>query len=163
MNMDEILRDVAEFSTRYVTVTGGEPLAQKNCLPLLASLCEAGYEVSLETSGALDISAVDQRVMKVMDIKTPSSGEVEKNLWENLASLSPQDEIKFVMGDENDYLWSKQILQQHTLTGKCSVIFSPAHEILNATQLSEWILRDNLPVRMQIQLHKILWNNSPGH
>jgi len=163
MNMDEILRDVAEFSTRYVTVTGGEPLAQKNCLPLLASLCEAGYEVSLETSGALDISAVDQRVMKVMDIKTPSSGEVEKNLWENLASLSPQDEIKFVMGDENDYLWSKQILQQHTLTGKCSVIFSPAHEILNATQLAEWILRDNLPVRMQIQLHKILWNNSPGH
>ena len=163
MNMDEILRDVAEFSTRYVTVTGGEPLAQKNCLPLLASLCEAGYEVSLETSGALDISAVDQRVMKVIDIKTPSSGEVEKNLWENLASLSPQDEIKFVMGDENDYLWSKQILQQHTLTGKCSVIFSPAHEILNATQLSEWILRDNLPVRMQIQLHKILWNNSPGH
>ena len=154
MNMDEILRDVAEFSTRYVTVTGGEPLAQKNCLPLLASLCEAGYEVSLETSGALDISAVDQRVMKVMDIKTPSSGEVEKNLWENLASLSPQDEIKFVMGDENDYLWSKQILQQHTLTGKCSVIFSPAHEILNATQLAEWILRDNLPVRMQIQLHK---------
>ena len=163
MNMDEIIRDVAEFSTRYVTVTGGEPLAQKNCLPLLALLCEAGYEVSLETSGALDISAVDQRVMKVMDIKTPSSGEVEKNLWENLASLSPQDEIKFVMGDENDYLWSKQILQQHTLAGKCSVIFSPAHEILNATQLAEWILRDNLPVRMQIQLHKILWNNSPGH
>jgi len=163
MGMDDILREAGEFGTRYVTVTGGEPLAQKNCLPLLTALCEAGYEVSLETSGALDISEVDTRVMKIMDIKTPASGEDEKNRWENLSSLMSSDEVKLVICDENDYLWSKQILQQYNLPGKCSVVFSPAHETLNATQLAEWILRDKLPVRMQIQLHKILWNNSPGH
>ncbi|MDX8386399.1 MAG: 7-carboxy-7-deazaguanine synthase QueE [Gallionella sp.] len=163
MRLDEILREVGKFGTGYVTVTGGEPLAQKNCLPLLTALCESGYEVSIETSGALDISEVDKRVMKVMDIKTPSSGEADKNLWENLACLSPQDEIKLVMGDEDDYLWAKKILQQDNLAEKCSVVFSPAHDALNATQLAEWILRDKLPVRMQIQLHKILWNNSPGH
>ena len=163
MSVGDILGEVGELGTRYVTVTGGEPLAQKNCLPLLTALCEAGYEVSLETGGALDISEVDKRVMKVVDIKTPASGEADKNLWENLASLTRNDEIKLVICDEDDYLWAKQILQQHNLTEKCDVVFSPVHQSLNATQLAEWILRDKLPVRMQIQLHKILWNNSPGH
>ncbi len=163
MHLNDILSEVGKHGTRYVTVTGGEPLAQKNCLPLLTALCDAGYEVSIETSGALDISEVDHRVMKVMDIKTPSSGESDKNLWKNLDCLTPQDEIKIVMGDEQDYQWAKKILQQDNLADKCSVVFSPTHGNLNATQLAEWILRDKLPVRMQIQLHKILWNNSPGH
>jgi 7-carboxy-7-deazaguanine synthase len=159
----EILKQVAQYSTRYVTVTGGEPLAQKNCLPLLAALCDAGYQVSLETSGALDIGAVDERVMRVMDIKTPASGEVEKNRWENLALLTPQDEIKFVLCDENDYHWALQILAQYHLADICPVLFSPAQGALGATQLADWILRDALPVRFQLQLHKILWDNEAGH
>ncbi len=163
MSLAEILNQVAESVPRYVTVTGGEPLAQKNCLQLLSALCDAGYGVSLETGGALDIGEVDKRVMIVMDIKTPSSGESEKNRWENLPCLARHDEIKFVLCDESDYLWARQILQQYNLPEKCPVVFSPAHELLNATQLAEWILRDNLEVRMQVQLHKILWNNSPGH
>lgn len=163
MSLAEILGGVAESAPRYVTVTGGEPLSQKNCLPLLRALCDAGYEVSLETGGALDISGVDPRVMRVVDIKTPASGEVEKNRWENLQFLARHDEIKFVLCDEGDYHWAKQILQQHGIAGKCEVLFSPAHGMLNATQLAEWILRDHLPVRMQLQLHKLLWDNSPGH
>ncbi len=162
-SLAEILRQVAQFAPQYVTVTGGEPLAQKNCLPLLRALCDAGYAVSLETGGALDIGSVDARVMRVVDIKTPASGELEKNRWENLALLTGHDEIKFVLCDENDYQWAKQILQQHHLNAKCPVLFSPAHGTLNATQLADWILRDNLPVRMQVQLHKLLWNNEPGH
>ncbi|OGS94735.1 MAG: 7-carboxy-7-deazaguanine synthase QueE [Gallionellales bacterium RBG_16_56_9] len=162
MGVAEILRQVAEYVPRYVTVTGGEPLAQKNCLPLLQSLCDAGYEVSLETGGALDISEVDARVMRVMDIKTPASGEVEKNRWENLPLLTRHDEIKFVLCDENDYRWAKQILQQHHLAEKCAVLFSPAHGALNPAQLAEWILCDRLAVRLQVQLHKILWSNAPG-
>lgn len=163
MGAAEILRQVAEYSPRYVTVTGGEPLAQKNCLPLLRALCDTGYEVSLETGGALDIGEVDARVMRVVDIKTPASGEVEKNRWENLPLLARHDEIKFVLCDENDYQWAKQILLQHRLAEKCAVLFSPAHGTLNAAQLAEWILRDRLPVRMLLQLHKLLWNNVPGH
>jgi len=163
MSVAEILRQVAESAPRYVTVTGGEPLAQKNCLPLLSALCDAGYEVSLETGGALDIGEVDKRVMRVVDIKTPASGEVEKNRWENLPLLTRHDEIKFVLCDENDYQWARQILQQHHLSEKCPVLFSPAHGTLNATQLADWILRDRLPVRMQLQLHKLLWNNAAGH
>ena len=163
MSLAHILQQVADYAPHYVTVTGGEPLAQKNCLPLLRALCDAGYEVSLETGGALDISEVDARVMRVVDIKTPASGEAAKNRWENLALLTRHDEIKFVLCDENDYLWAKQILQQHHLVGKCAVLFSPAHGTLNATQLADWILRDRLPVRMQLQLHKLLWNNVPGH
>ncbi|MDP2693343.1 MAG: 7-carboxy-7-deazaguanine synthase QueE [Gallionella sp.] len=163
MGVAEILRQVAEHSPRYVTVTGGEPLAQKDCLPLLRALCDAGYEVSLETGGALDIGEVDARVMRVVDIKTPASGEAEKNRWENLPLLTPHDEIKFVLCDENDYQWAKQILLQHRLAEKCAVLFSPAHGTLNAAQLAEWILRDRLPVRMLLQLHKLLWNNVPGH
>ncbi|MBI5430402.1 MAG: 7-carboxy-7-deazaguanine synthase QueE [Nitrosomonadales bacterium] len=163
MSVAEILRQVAGSAPRYVTVTGGEPLAQRNCLPLLSALCDAGYEVSLETGGALDIGEVDQRVMRVVDIKTPASGEVEKNRWENLPLLHSRDEIKFVLCDENDYLWACGILRQHHLPERCGVLFSPAHGMLNPTQLADWILRDRLPVRMQLQLHKLLWDNAPGH
>jgi len=159
----DILKQVAEYAPHYVTVTGGEPLAQKNCLPLLVALCDAGYEVSLETSGALEISDVDHRVMRVVDIKTPASGEAGKNCWENLSLLTQHDEIKFVLCDENDYRWARQILRQHYLDEKCAVLFSPAHGTLDATCLAEWILRDRLPVRMLLQLHRLLWNNAPGH
>lgn len=159
----DILKEVAAYAPHYVTVTGGEPLAQKNCRPLLAALCDAGYEISLETSGALEIGEVDPRVMRVLDIKTPASGEAGKNCWENLPLLTRHDEIKFVLCDENDYRWAKQILRQHHLDEKCAVLFSPAHGTLDATCLAEWILRDRLPVRMLLQLHKLLWNNAPGH
>ena len=158
-----ILEEVAKYQPRYVTVTGGEPLAQKHCTSLLAALCDAGYQVSLETSGALDIGSVDERVMRVVDIKTPASRESDKNRWENLALLKPNDEIKFVLCDEGDYLWARQVLEQHRLSDKCEVLFSPAQGELDATKLAEWILRDRLPVRFQIQLHKILWNNEAGH
>jgi 7-carboxy-7-deazaguanine synthase len=163
MSLADILGQVAKNATRYVTVTGGEPLAQKNCLPLLSALCDEGYQVSLETSGAIDISDVDARVMRVVDIKTPASGEVAKNRWGNLPLITQHDEIKFVLCDEVDYLWAKQIIQQYQLTDKCTVLFSAEHDGLNATHLAEWILRDNLPVRLQVQLHKILWNSVPGH
>ena len=163
LSIAKILGQVAASQPRYVTVTGGEPLAQKYCLPLLCALCDAGYEVSLETSGALDIAAVDARVMRVVDIKTPASGEAAKNRWENLPLLNRHDEIKFVLCDENDYLWARQILLQHQLADKCAVLFSPAHGTLNATDLAEWVLRDRLPVRMLLQLHKQLWHNAPGH
>lgn len=163
LSFAEIFTQIEQYMPRYVTVTGGEPLAQKNCLPLLAALCDAGYQVSLETSGALDISAVDARVMRIVDIKTPASGEVDKNRWENLASLAPADEIKFVLCDENDYHWAAQIIAQYHLADLCPVLFSPAQDAFSATQLAEWILRDNLPVRFQLQLHKILWNNKAGH
>jgi 7-carboxy-7-deazaguanine synthase len=163
ISLAEILAQVAEFAPQYVTVTGGEPLAQKNCLPLLRALCDAGYKVSLETGGALDIAAVDARVMRVVDIKTPASGEAARNRWENLELLTPHDEVKFVLCDENDYQWAKQIIQQYHLADKCLVLLSPAHGTLNATQLADWILRDKLAVRMQVQLHKLLWNNEPGH
>lgn len=163
MSLANILKQVAEYGPAYVTVTGGEPLAQKKCLHLLGALCDAGYQVSLETGGALDISGIDARVMRVVDIKTPASGEVEKNRWKNLSLLTRHDEIKFVLCDESDYQWAKQILQQHQLAGKCAVLFSPVHGTMDATQLANWILRDRLPVRLQVQLHKLLWNNIPGH
>ena len=163
MSVAEILKQVAGYSPRYVTVTGGEPLAQKNCLSLLSELCDAGYQVSLETGGALDIGEVDARVMRVVDIKTPGSNEVEKNRWENLPLLTAHDEIKFVLCDEADYQWAKQIMQQYHLAEKCAVLYSPVHGVLDATQLAEWILRDRLPVRLQVQLHKLLWDNKPGH
>lgn len=163
LTLAEILKQVAQYTPRYVTVTGGEPLAQRNCLPLLTALCDAGYQVSLETGGALDISAVDSRVMRVVDIKTPASGEAAKNRWENLAELTPHDELKFVLCDENDYKWACQMLTQHQLADKCEVLFSPAQGALSAAQLADWVLRDRLPVRFQLQLHKILWNNEAGH
>jgi 7-carboxy-7-deazaguanine synthase len=162
MSVADILEQVAGYAPRYVCVTGGEPLAQKNCLTLLAALCDTGYEVSLETGGALDIAGVDNRVMRVLDIKTPASGEESKNCWDNLPLLTPHDEIKFVLCDEADYAWAKRIIAQHDLAGKCEVTFSPAHGSLDAMQLAEWILRDRLPVRMQLQLHKILWPNEAG-
>jgi 7-carboxy-7-deazaguanine synthase len=163
MSVAQILEDIAAYSPRYVTVTGGEPLAQRNCIALLGALCDSGYEVSLETSGALDISEVDERVMCVVDVKTPASGELEKNRWENLALLGTHDEIKFVLCDENDYQWARRTLEQHGLADKCAVTFSPAHGTLDSTRLAEWILRDRVPVRMLVQLHKLLWHDAPGH
>ena len=162
MNLDAILERVAVNQTRYVTVTGGEPLAQKPCLDLLALLCDADYTVSLETSGALDISMVDSRVVKVMDIKTPGSGEENRNRMENINCISEHDQLKFVICDERDYEWSRELLQRHDLNQRCEVLFSPSFEQLPATDLADWILRDGLPVRMQMQLHKLLWGNQPG-
>lgn len=147
---------------RYVTVTGGEPLAQKACVTLLKKLCDAGYSVSLETGGALDVSKVDARVSKILDIKTPGSGEVEKNRWSNLDYLTPHDEIKFVLCDEADYQWAKRVLKDRRLDEICPVLFSPVYHRLNPTHLADWVLRDRLPVRMQIQLHKVLWGEGRG-
>jgi 7-carboxy-7-deazaguanine synthase len=162
LTLAEILDQVAQFHARYVTVTGGEPLAQKNCLALLQQLCDAAYSVSLETSGALDVSKVDRRVSKILDIKTPGSGEAEKNRWENLAWLTPQDEVKFVLCGEEDYLWAKRLLVERNIAERCPVLFSAAQGQLEPAMLAEWILRDNLPVRLQIQLHKLLWGAGRG-
>jgi len=162
MTMADVLQQVSNYGARYVTVTGGEPLAQKACLTLLTALCDAQYSVSLETSGALDISNVDARVSKVMDIKTPGSGEANKNNWLNLAHLTQQDELKFVLCNEADYQWACRIINERHLNQICSILFSPVHGILNPTDLANWILRDKLPVRMQIQLHKLLWDDGPG-
>ncbi len=162
MTLSSILQEVASHAPRYVTVTGGEPLAQKNSLLLLRALCDAGYQVSLETGGALDVSGVDARVSKVLDIKTPASGEMEKNLWSNLQHLHARDEIKFVLCDEADYQWAKQVMNEHQLARRCEVLFSPTQGQLAPKDLAEWILRDHLPVRLQVQLHKILWGNEVG-
>ena len=162
LTLPEILDQVAQFHARYVTVTGGEPLAQKNSLMLLQQLCDAGYSVSLETGGALDVSKVDPRVSKILDIKTPDSGESEKNRWENLEWLTPQDEVKFVLCGEEDYVWAKQALNERNLARRCPVLFSAAQGQLEPTVLADWILRDNLPVRLQIQLHKLLWGEGRG-
>ncbi len=162
MTIQQILEEVGRYHPRYVTVTGGEPLAQKNCRELLQALCDAGYGVSLETGGALDVSGVDARVMKVLDIKTPGSGELEKNLWSNLAHLNPQDEIKIVLCDEADYLWARQILRERELDRKCAVLFAPVQGKLAPADLADWILRDRLAVRMQVQLHKLLWGDQRG-
>ncbi len=160
--MAAILAAVKSYQAQYVTVTGGEPLAQKGCLTLLQRLCDEGYEVSLETSGALDIAAVDERVIKVLDIKTPGSGEVAKNRWENLAHLLPHDQVKFVICDEADYFFAKSILEQYPLAANCQVLFSPSYNELHPGVLADWILRDKLPVRLQIQLHKVLWGDVVG-
>lgn len=157
-----ILSDVSRFGARFVTVTGGEPLAQKNCPDLLRLLCDAGYSVSLETSGALDVSGVDARVSKILDIKTPGSGEMGKNRWENLAHVRSTDEIKFVLLDLDDYEWAKQVLRERRLDRLCPVLFSPVYSELSPQRLAEWILRDQLPVRFQLQLHKLLWGETPG-
>ncbi|MFT4173431.1 MAG: 7-carboxy-7-deazaguanine synthase QueE [Rhodocyclaceae bacterium] len=160
--LDDILAEVAQHGTPYVCVTGGEPLAQKACLELLVRLCDEGFAVSLETSGALDVSGVDPRVSKVMDLKAPGSGELAKNRWENLRHLTRHDELKFVLADEADYLWARQVLAEHDLAARCPVLFSPVQGTLTPAQLAEWVLRDRLPVRMQVQLHKIIWGNMPG-
>lgn len=158
-----ILDRVAAYSTRHVTLTGGEPLAQKHALVLLRQLADAGYSVSLETSGALDVSGVDIRISKILDLKTPGSGESVRNLWSNLDHLTPHDEIKFVLCDEQDYVWAREQLQVRRLDTLCPVLFSPVHGQLEPRRLAEWILRDQLPVRLQVQLHKLLWGEIPGH
>ncbi len=163
MSIGELLAEVSAYHPRYVTVTGGEPLAQKACLPLLTQLCDAGYEVSLETSGALDMSEVDPRVVKVMDLKTPGSGECERNRWDNIQQLTAQDQVKFVICDRTDYDWSREQLTAYDLATRCEVLFSPCHGRLEPRQLAEWMLADHLPVRFQLQLHKYLWGDTPGH
>lgn len=162
ISIAEVLNRITHYKTNYVTVTGGEPLAQKACIVLLTALCDAKYSVSLETSGALDLSQVDLRVCKVMDIKTPGSGEVAKNNWENLVYLTQKDEIKFVLCGETDYQWASEILHQRQLSQLCPILFSPVYGSLNPATLASWILRDGLPVRMQIQMHKLLWGEGPG-
>ncbi|MEW5786568.1 MAG: 7-carboxy-7-deazaguanine synthase QueE [Pseudomonadota bacterium] len=157
MGLDDLLARAADPRVRHVCVTGGEPLAQKPCLALLAALCDRGLDVSLETSGAVDIGAVDGRVARILDVKTPGSGEVERNLWSNLEALTPRDEVKFVLCDEGDYLWAREVLARHDLARRCPVLFSPVWNSLAAAQLAEWVLRDGLPVRVQVQLHKLLW------
>jgi 7-carboxy-7-deazaguanine synthase len=162
MELPQILERVAGYGPRYVTVTGGEPLAQPDCLALLRLLCDAGYTVSLETSGALPVDAVDPRVVKVMDLKTPGSGEAEKNRYENLAALTPTDQIKFVICDRADYEWARDLIAHRQLDQVCELLFSPSHGQQDPTQIAEWILEDRLPVRLQLQLHKQLWGNERG-
>ncbi|MEE9552278.1 MAG: 7-carboxy-7-deazaguanine synthase QueE [Gammaproteobacteria bacterium] len=162
ISINDILHSVAAYRTRHVTVTGGEPLAQKNCLDLMRLLCDEAYHVSLETSGAMDIAHVDERVCKIVDIKTPGSGEIDKNRFENLKYLASSDQVKFVICDRADYEWAKDKLKEYQLNERCEVLFSPSHDELNATRLADWILEDQLPVRLQIQLHKYLWGDVPG-
>ena len=161
--LDRIVQEVAGYAPRFVTVTGGEPLAQRECRAVLQRLAAAGYAVSLETSGALDIADIDSRVSVVMDLKTPGSGEVEKNRFENIAQLKANDQVKFVICDRADYEWSRARLKQYSLTERCEILFSPSYGQLDAAALADWILADRLPVRMQIQLHKLLWHDAPGH
>ena len=161
-SIESVLAEVAKYPARQVCVTGGEPLAQKDCLPLLTALCDAGYDVSLETSGALDISGVDPRVSRIMDLKAPDSGEAAKNRWENLASLNARDEIKIVIASRGDYEWARDVLREHQLDRLCPVLFSPAQGLIEARSLAEWILEDGLNVRFQLQMHKLLWGNMQG-
>lgn len=162
--IDAILQKVAAYNPRYVCVTGGEPLAQRECLVLLTALCDAGYQVSLETSGALPIEHVDPRVSRVMDLKTPGSGEVGRNCWENIHHLNQRDQVKFVICDRADYEWARFEIDKHQLATRVGeVLLSPSFNQIQPLQLAEWILQDNLPVRFQLQLHKLLWNDVPGH
>lgn len=159
----QILAQVAEYKAKYVTVTGGEPLAQPECLPLLRALCDAGYDVSLETSGAMDIKDVDSRVSVVMDLKTPDSGESHRNLYSNIPHLKLLDQVKFVICSRNDYQWAKLKMDEYQLAARVGdVLFSPSHRQVSPTELADWILQDRLPVRFQIQLHKLLWADEPG-
>jgi 7-carboxy-7-deazaguanine synthase len=162
ISIADIIAQVKQYACKYITVTGGEPLAQAACIELMRQLLDKNYIVSLETSGALDVSDVDPRVIKVMDIKTPSSGEVDKNRYANIAHLAAQDQIKFVIGNDEDYQWSKAILTQYNLFNRCEILFSPVMGQQNPTELAEKILSDKLPVRFQIQLHKLLWGDVQG-
>jgi len=162
MVIADIISQVQQYHTPYITVTGGEPLAQPACLELMLALLDEGYSVSLETSGAIDVSGVDARVVKVMDLKTPSSGEADKNLYENIRHLNLQDQVKFVIGNAEDYDWSKAVLAQHDLGNRCQILFSPVMDQQSPTELAENILRDQLPVRFQVQLHKYLWQDARG-
>ncbi len=159
MSINRVLDQVSSFDCRTVCVTGGEPLAQASCASLLTALCDDGYSVSLETSGALDIGTVDVRVSRVVDVKTPDSGEAGRNRWENLALLTPQDELKFVLASEGDYAWAKDVLRKRSLDTLCPILFSPVQDRLAPAVLADWILRDRLPVRFQLQLHKVLWGS----
>jgi 7-carboxy-7-deazaguanine synthase len=160
--LEEVVQKVRAFDTHHVCVTGGEPLAQKGCTALLTRLCDEGLRVSLETSGAMALEAVDERVVKVVDVKTPGSGEERRNRYEQLRHLKPQDLVKFVICGRHDYEWSRRQLEELALPKRCTVLFSPSHEELPARELADWILADQLPVRFQIQLHKYLWGNVPG-
>jgi len=161
-SIDAVLDEVAKHQVSHVCVTGGEPLAQKRCLGLLTALCDAGYEVSLETSGAMDITPVDPRVIRVMDLKTPGSGEAARNLWSNIDVLTPNDQIKFVLCSRDDYEWARAILLERGLSDRCEVLMSPSQAELAPATLADWILADRLPVRFQLQLHKVLWGDQPG-
>jgi 7-carboxy-7-deazaguanine synthase len=162
LSIGQIMQTISGYRTRHVTVTGGEPLAQKTCHDLLTHLCNEGYEVSLETGGAMDVSAVDPRVMKILDIKTPGSGEADKNRYENLEALNRGDQIKLVICNRADYDWARKLLSEKQLHEYCEVLFSPSHNELAASRLADWILEDRLPVRFQVQLHKYLWGDVPG-
>jgi 7-carboxy-7-deazaguanine synthase len=162
MEVADIVKQVSAYNPRYVTVTGGEPLAQQSCHELLSALCDLGVEVSLETSGAIDITEVDPRVVYVMDLKTPKSGEESKNIYGNIAKLKAQDQLKFVICDRGDYDWACQKLVEYDLSERCEVLFSPIHGELKPSDLADWIIEDNLPVRMQVQLHKYLWGDEQG-
>ncbi|MDB6060568.1 MAG: 7-carboxy-7-deazaguanine synthase QueE [Verrucomicrobiaceae bacterium] len=164
MTQAAVLDQIKQYNPRYVTVTGGEPLAQPNCWPLLTQLCDAGYEVSLETSGAIDMTGVEARVSKVMDLKTPGSGELARNRYENIALLNRHDQVKFVICDRQDYEWARMQVDQLRLSERVDeILFSPSFGQQNATELADWILRDRLAVRFQLQLHKLLWNDAAGH
>jgi 7-carboxy-7-deazaguanine synthase len=162
-DVDDILAEVASHGAKHVCVTGGEPLAQKRCLILLKRLCDAGHDVSLETSGALDVSQVDPRVRKVMDLKAPDSGESKRNLWSNIDLLLPHDQVKIVIASRADYEWASAVVAEHQLIERCMVLFSPVHGAITPRELAEWIIADKLDVRFQMQLHKLLWNDEPGH
>jgi 7-carboxy-7-deazaguanine synthase len=161
-SIESVLIEVAKYPARHVCVTGGEPLAQKECLPLLSALCDAGYDVSLETSGALDIATVDPRVARIMDLKAPDSGECVKNRWENLELLNSRDEIKIVIASRSDYEWARDLLRERKLDNLCPVLLSPVQGMVDPTALADWILADGLNVRFQLQLHKLLWGNAKG-
>ncbi len=161
-DFDQVVNKLEGFRASYVTLTGGEPLAQKNAIPFLRLLCDRGYQVSIETSGALDVSMVDSRVLKVMDLKAPSSGESKKNRFDNIVHLQSTDEVKFVVADQVDYEWSKSVLKKYALLDKCAVLFSPVYGDLSPKTLAEWILRDRLQVRFQAQLHKVIWQSAQG-
>jgi 7-carboxy-7-deazaguanine synthase len=162
LDLEDIVERVRGYGTPYVCVTGGEPLAQPNCLKLLGRLCDQGFNVSLETSGALDISSVDPRVSRVIDVKTPGSQEAARNRIENFELLTQRDQLKFVICSREDYDWSKAFLQEHGLSGQCRILFSPSYEEVPPAALADWILADRLPVRFQLQLHKVLWGDVPG-
>ena len=163
-SIERVVEQVDSHQPRYVTVTGGEPLAQKNCLPLLERLCDAGYEVSLETSGAMSLAGVDPRVVTVLDLKTPASGEMERNDYSNIPRLSSRDQVKFVICDRQDYEWARFKLDEYRLAQRVDdVLFSPSHGQVSGRELAEWILADNLQVRLQLQLHKLLWDDAAGH
>ncbi len=163
ISIDHIIERVSSYACQHVCITGGEPLAQPDCTVLLERLCNTGFTVSLETSGARSVADVDKRVMIVMDLKTPDSGEREKNMLTNLAYLKKSDQIKFVLCSREDYQWARQMIADHRLTELAKILFSPSFGQLNPTMLADWIIQDRLPVRFQLQLHKILWNDAPGH